>query len=115
MSLDNKPNDLSAAHRRIEEWKRRLIDGSRNNQLIYWKRSERSLEIAYPDFSTVLSDVMNRKRLLFFSFSEKEEEAFSEVEKTDRSFLLGRAQALASRSSNYLVNRNVFFRKPLDL
>ena len=115
MSLDSTPNDLSAAHRRIEEWKRRLIDGSRNNQLIYWKRSERSLEIAYPDFSTVLSDVMNRKRLLFFSFSEKEEEAFSEVEKTDRSFLLGRAQALASRSSNYLVNRNVFFRKPLDL
>ena len=115
MSLDSTPNDLFAANRRIEEWKRRLIDGSRNNQLIYWKPSERSLEIAYPDFSTVLSDIMNRKRLLFFSFSEREEEAFSDAEKNDRSFLLERAQALASRSSNFLVNRNVFFRKPLDL
>jgi len=66
MPSDSLSSDLSTVSRRIEEWKRRLIDGSRNNQLIYWKSSDRSLEIAYPDFSTVLTDVLNRKRLFFF-------------------------------------------------
>jgi len=115
MPSDSLSSDLSTVSRRIEEWKRRLIDGSRNNQLIYWKSSDRSLEIAYPDFSTVLTDVLNRKRLFFFSFSEREEEAFSLAERNDRAFLLERAQSIASRSTNSLVNRNVFFRKPLDL
>jgi hypothetical protein len=50
----DRPQSLSPVERRVEEWKRRLIDLTRRNRLLYFSKTRRSsLTISQPDATTV--------------------------------------------------------------
>jgi superfamily I DNA and/or RNA helicase len=59
--------------RRIEDWKSRLIDLSRRNNLLYYKPSKRgSLSISRPTPETIFNGLVVRKRHLRFWFPPEE-------------------------------------------
>ncbi len=76
----------SATMKRVEDWKSRLIDLSRKNNLLYFKKSKRgSLTITQPDSQKIFESlVIKKNRLEFYLPPEepKQEKTNSELAKT---------------------------------
>ncbi len=53
--------------KRVEDWKSRLIDLSRRNNLLYFKKNRRgNLPISQPDAQTIFNALVIKKRRLEF-------------------------------------------------
>ncbi|MEI6243034.1 MAG: DUF4011 domain-containing protein, partial [Chlamydiota bacterium] len=98
---------------RIEEWKHRLVDGSKRNHLIYWKAGKKSIELVFPDFEVLLKNLFNRQKIYFFNFSEKEEKNFAD-KALDKTFLTEQAILSCTGKNNLWVNGNCLSQKNLD-
>ncbi len=64
--------------RRIEDWKSRLIDLSRRNNLLYFRRTKTNLAVSTPDAETVFGKLVLRQRHLEFWLPPEEEDASHE-------------------------------------
>ncbi|RJS84035.1 DUF4011 domain-containing protein [Candidatus Bathyarchaeota archaeon] len=61
--LDDK--DEARVRRRIRDWKRRLIDLSRRNRLIYFRPTKRgNLSISHPDIYSIFNRLVLRRGTL---------------------------------------------------
>jgi len=68
---------VSPTTRRIEDWKSRLIDLSRRNNLLYFKPSKRgNLSVSRPNMETIFNRLVLRKRKLEFWYPPEEAEGF---------------------------------------
>jgi hypothetical protein len=72
---------VSSPMKRVEDWKSRLIDLSRKNNLLYFKKGKRgNLPITQPDAQKVFDTlVIKRSRLEFFA-PQEDDKPFVEVE-----------------------------------
>jgi len=61
--------------KRIEDWKSRLIDLSRRNNLLYFKRTRSNLAVSNPDPETVFQKLVSKKKKLEFWVPPEEETA----------------------------------------
>ncbi len=91
MSQDDFPlireKYLSPTTRRIEDWKSRLIDLSRRNNLLYFKPSKRgNFAVSRPNAETIFNRLVLRKRKLQFWYPPEGAEGFQE-QLTNLSFL----------------------------
>jgi hypothetical protein len=80
MSEDNyatfQKNYVPLMTRRIEDWKSRLIDLSRRNNLLYFKPSMRgSLVVTSPNLDTIFNRLVVRRRHLRFWYPPKEKQS----------------------------------------
>jgi hypothetical protein len=67
-------NYVPPIKRRIEDWKNRLIDLSRRNNLLYFKRSKRgNLSVSRPNMEKTFNRLVLRKRRLEFWYPPPEE------------------------------------------
>mgnify|MGYP003585041407 CR=1 FL=1 len=63
--------------KRIQEWKKRLIDLSRNNRLVYFKPTATSvLPIDYPDEQKMFEKLVVQEKELIFSILSEDDEMF---------------------------------------
>ncbi len=71
-------NYVPPIKRRIEDWKSRLIDLSRRNNLLYFKPSKRgNLSVSSPNMEKIFNRLVLRKRRLEFWYPPPEESAVS--------------------------------------
>ena len=60
--------------KRVEDWKSRLIDLSRRNNLLYFHKNKRgNLSVSQPDMQTVFNALVLRKKRLEFWLPPEEE------------------------------------------
>ena len=70
--------------KRVEDWKSRLIDLSRRNNLLYFKKNKRgNLTITQPDQQAVFNTLVLKKRHLEFWAPPEEDEAPEKPAKSD--------------------------------
>ncbi len=71
---------VSSPMKRVEDWKSRLIDLSRKNNLLYFKKGKRgNLPITQPDAQKIFETlVLKKKRLEFFAPPEENKNAESQ-------------------------------------
>ncbi len=75
-------NDPSQPMKRVEDWKSRLIDLSRRNNLLYFHKSKRgSLPISQPDMQTVFNALVLKKKRLEFWLPPEEAQNIETTEK----------------------------------
>src|SRR3990170_4308005 len=79
MSQNSSPiiqkNYVSPMTRRIEDWKSRLIDLSRRNNLLYFQPSKRgNLSVSRPNVETIFNGLVLKKRHLAFWLPPEEPE-----------------------------------------
>ena len=87
-------NSVSPTMRRIEDWKSRLIDLSRRNNLLYFKPSKRgNLSVSRPNMETIFNRLVIRKRKLEFWYPPEE----SEDHNSTLSFLIGKSHPAANQ------------------
>jgi hypothetical protein len=73
-------NSVSPTMRRIEDWKSRLIDLSRRNNLLYFKPSKRgNLSVSRPNMETIFNRLVIRKRKLEFWYPPEESKSNSNL------------------------------------
>ena len=71
--------------KRVEDWKSRLIDLSRRNNLLYFHKNKRgSLSISQPDMQTIFNSLVLKKKRLEFWMPPEEDQTI-EGQKTIRS------------------------------
>ena len=59
--------------KRLEDWKSRLIDLSRKNNLLYFKKNKRgNLAVTQPDQQEVFNALVLKKRILVFWLPQEE-------------------------------------------
>ena len=69
--------------KRVEDWKSRLIDLSRRNNLLYFKKNRRrSLPISQPEVQTIFNLLVMKKRALEFWLPPAEKSQFEILNKT---------------------------------
>ena len=79
--------------KRLEDWKSRLIDLSRKNNLLYFKKNKRgNLAVTQPDQQTVFNSLVLKKRKLEFYMPQEEAKAAEKAEK-----LKGKAKATTAK------------------
>lgn len=72
--LPSREKYVSPMSRRIEDWKCRLIDLSRRNNLLYFTPSKRgNLFISSPDMETIFNRLVLRKRKMTFWYPPEED------------------------------------------
>lgn len=97
--------NISQPMRRVEDWKSRLIDLTRRNNLLYYHTTKRgSLPITKPDAETIFKElVLKKKRLDFWLPPEEEIEAETQIEKSESLAYL----ELKKPTANQLVSENM--------
>ncbi len=118
-------NYVSPMMRRIEDWKSRLIDLSRRNNLLYFKPSKRgNLSVSSPNMEKIFNRLVLRKRHLAFWYPPEESEMPQRQSQTNTnlSFLTGKDSPAAnqlvcegnSRTDLEKVLKNLYRRSLLD-
>jgi hypothetical protein len=115
---------VSPTTRRIEDWKSRLIDLSRRNNLLYFKPSKRgTLSVSRPNMETIFNRLVLRKRKLEFWYPPEEAEGFQgQLQPANLSFLSEKDRPAAnqlvcegiSRTDLERVLKNLHRRSLLD-
>lgn len=115
---------VSPTTRRIEDWKSRLIDLSRRNNLLYFKPSKRgTLAVSRPNMETIFNRLVLRKRKLEFWYPPEEAEGFQgQLQPANLSFLSEKDRPAAnqlvcegiSRTDLERVLKNLHRRSLLD-
>jgi hypothetical protein len=115
---------VSPTMRRIEDWKSRLIDLSRRNNLLYFKPSKRAnLAVSRPNMETIFNRLVLRKRKLEFWYPPEEAEGFQgQLQPANLSFLSEKSRPAAnqlvcegiSRTDLEKVLKNLHRRSLLD-
>jgi len=111
--------------RRIEDWKSRLIDLSRRNNLLYFKPSKRgNLSVSSPNMESIFNRLALRKRSLEFWYPPEEPEVSKRQSQSNTPFSLlnGKISPTAkqlvcegtSRSDLEKVLKNLHRRSLLD-
>jgi hypothetical protein len=90
---------VSPTTRRIEDWKSRLIDLSRRNNLLYFKPSKRAnLAVSRPNMETIFNRLVLRKRKLEFWYPPEEAEGFQgQLQPANLSFLSEKSRPAANQ------------------
>ncbi len=114
----------SPTTRRIEDWKYRLIDLSRRNNLLYFAPSKRgNLFVSRPNIETIFNRLVLRKRKLEFWYPPEETESFQgPLQSANLSFLSEKNRPAAnqlvceglSRTDLERVLKNLHRRSLLD-
>jgi hypothetical protein len=115
---------VSPTTRRIEDWKSRLIDLSRRNNLLYFKPSKRgNLAVSRPNMETIFNRLVLRNRKLKFWYPPEEAEGFQgQLQQGNLSFLSEKDRPAAnqlvcegiSRTDLERVIKNLHRRSLLD-
>ncbi len=92
-------NYVPPLKRRIEDWKSRLIDLSRRNNLLYFKPSKRgNLSVSRPNMETIFNKLVLRKRKLEFWYPPEEAESFQgQLQSANLSFLSEKSRPAANQ------------------
>src|SRR5664280_2198325 len=73
----------SSPMKRVEDWKSRLIDLSRKNNLLYFKKNKRgNLPISQPDPQAIFNALVLKKRRLEFWLPPEETKTLEQPENT---------------------------------
>ena len=85
----------SSAMKRVEDWKSRLIDLSKKNNLLYFKKGKRgNLTITQPDSQKIFDTLIIKKsRLEFYLPPEEKKPAKTETESPEKQKSRGKAKA----------------------
>ena len=92
-------NYVPPLKRRIEDWKSRLIDLSRRNNLLYFKPSKRgNLSVSSPNMEKIFNRLVLRKRKLAFWYPPESETPQGQPQtNTTLPFLTGKDQSAANQ------------------
>ncbi len=89
--------------KRVEDWKSRLIDLSRKNNLLYFKRNKRgNLSISHPEEQTIFNILVLKKRRLEFWMPPEETKKSEQPEKAK-----GKAKAKTAKADVAAVNVDI--------
>ncbi len=103
-SIQNENN--SQVTKRIEDWKCRLIDLSKRNNLIYFKQSKRgNLTVTSPDVKTVFNKLVLKKNRLEFWMPPEEDTPKTALEEPKE--ILSAKQEKTQPTSNQLLCEGV--------
>ncbi|MEI8349821.1 MAG: DUF3320 domain-containing protein [Candidatus Omnitrophota bacterium] len=83
--MKNDSSKISKMKLQIEEWKKRLIDLTRRNQLVFFNSTKKStIEIKHPSFEDVFSSLFNEKKFsVWLPPKDDENNKLSDSEKED--------------------------------
>ena len=117
-------NYIPPLKRRIEDWKSRLIDLSRRNNLLYFKPSKRgTISVSHPNMETIFNRLVLRNRKLEFWYPPEETKDFQgQLQSANLSFAGEKTRPAAnqlvceslSRTDIEIVLKNLHRRSLLD-